>query len=162
MAFILDPDAILAAITSTAAGITGIRAAYDYDAWPDAPPALHGDGSALHLTGVPGEDGTGWTYGLGGPDLAVWTLRVPLYTVVADSARTSRARSWALTYASRYVEAFRGALHLSGTITAGSVGFDEETRIVRSLGDDWPGYDGFYIVRHVLTVTTKGAVSNAL
>lgn len=161
MPFILDPAAILAAITTVGRSITGIRTAYDFDEWPDAPPAIHSQGQAVHLTGFPGEDGTDWGYALGGPDLAIWTLRVPLYTVVADSARTSRARAWALPYVARYAEAYRASLRLGGTITSGGCSFDEPARIVRDLGEDWPGYDGFYIVRHVLTVVSKGAVTNA-
>jgi hypothetical protein len=161
-AFTLDADAILAAITTRTRAITGIRTAYDYDEWPDAPPAIHNASAAIALTGFPGEDGTGWTYALGGPDLAIWTLRVPLYTVVADSATTPRARAWALPYVARYPEAFRMDMHLGGTITAGACSFDEEARIIRALGDDWPGYDGFYIVRHTLTVVTKGGVTNAV
>lgn len=159
MPFVLDPDAILAAITTVARGITGIRTAYDFDEWPDAPPAIHSASAGIHLTGFPGEDGTGWQYALGGPDLSIWTLRVPLYTVVADSAQTTRARTWALPYVARYPEAYRAHIHLDGAITSGSVGFEEEARIVREL-PDWPGYDGFYIVRHVLTVVTKGGVTN--
>ena len=162
MPFTLDADAILAAITTIArAHVTGVRVAFDYDEWPDAPPAIHNASQAVHLTGFPGEDGTGFLYQYGGSDLAIWTLRVPLYTVVADSATTSRARAWALPYVARYPEAFRAHLQLDGAITSGVVSFDEEARIVRALGDDWPGYDGFYIVRHVLTVVTKGGVTNA-
>lgn len=160
MPFTLDADAILAGITTVARTITGIRTAYDYDAWPDAPPAIHADGQAIHLTGFPGEDGTGWSYRYGGSDLAIWTLRVPLYTVVADSATTPRARAWALPYVARYPEAYRASLRLGGAITAGSVSFDEDATIVRAI-PEFPGYDGFYIVRHVLTVVTKGGVTNA-
>jgi len=158
----LDAEALLAAVTTIARTITGIRTAYDFDEWPEAPPAIQNAGHAIALTGFPGEDGTGWGYTLGGPDLAVWTLTVPLYTVVADSAMTRRARAWALPYVARYPEAYRAHIHLDGAITSGSCGFDDEARIVRTLGPDWPGYDGFYIVRHVLTIVAKMGVVNAV
>jgi hypothetical protein len=163
MTLVLDPAAILAAVTTVArVHVAGIRTAYDFDEWPEGPPGIHSAGQAIHLTGFPGEDGTGWSYTLGGPDLAIWTLRVPLYTVVADSATLPRARAWALPYIARYAEAYRGHVHLDGTIASGSCGFDDDSRIVRDLGPDWPGYDGFYIVRHTLTVVTKGAAGNVL
>lgn len=160
MTFILDPTTILANITTVGRAITGIRTAYDFDEWLEAPPAIHNAGQAIHLTGFPGEDGTGWRYDIGGMDLAIWELRVPLYTVVADSATTPRARTWALPYIARYPEAYRAHTHLDGAITSGSCSFDEDARIVRTLGPDWPGYDGFYIIRHVLTVVSKGAPGN--
>lgn len=155
---VLDPAAILTAITTVARGITGIRLAWDYDEWADSPPGVHNENQALHLTGMPGEDGTDWQYALGGPDLGIWTLRVPLYTVVNDSATGNRTRAWALPYVARYHEAFRASVKLGGIVS--SVGFDEPARIVRSI-PDWPGYDGAYIVRHVLTVVVKGGVVNA-
>jgi hypothetical protein len=160
MPFTLDLPDILEHVTTVASGITGVRTAYDYDEWPDAPPAIHNAGQAVHLTGVPGEDGTGIGYTLGGPDLAIWTIRVPLYTVVSNSA--ARGRAWALPYITRYAEAYRAHIHLDGAITSGSVNFDEEMRVVRDLGDDWPGYAGFYILRHTLTVVSKGGVVNVL
>ena len=72
---------------------------------------------------------------------------------------TIRARAWALPYVARYPEAFRGAMKLGGTIESGACSFDEDARIIRLI-PDWPGYYGFYIVRHVLSVTTRGTVDN--
>jgi hypothetical protein len=158
--FTLDLPDILEHVTTIASGISGIRTAYDFDEWPDSPPAIHSADQAIHLTGAPGEDGTDISYTLGGPDLSIWTIRIPLYTVVSNGA--ARGRAWALPYASRYPEAYRGHIHLDGAITAGSVNFDEGMVVVRTLGEDWPGYDGFYILRHVLTVVTKGGVVNAV
>jgi hypothetical protein len=159
VAFTLDLPAILGAVTTVASGITGIRTAYDYDEWPDAPPAIHNDGQAMHLTGVPGEDGTSIGYALGGPDLAIWSIRIPLYVVVSNGA--ARGRAWAVPYITRYPEAFRAHIHLDGAITSGACAFVEPATIVRSL-PDWPAYDGFYIVRWTLDVTSKGGVTNTL
>lgn len=152
----LDIDAVLAAITSVAASITGIRKAFDYDERPDAPPGIHNDGHALHLTGCPGEDGTSVAYELVGPGFAQWTLEIPLYTVVADSAGTKRAAVWAAPFIARYPEAFRASIQLSGTVSSSIV---TGSRIVRSI-PDWPGYSGFYIARHILVAVKKGAVTN--
>lgn len=158
MTMTLDPASILSSVTTIARAITGIRIAYDFDEWPDSPSGLFKKDGAVHLTGVPGEDGTGWRYASGGSDMAIWTLEVPLYTVVNDAATANRTRAWALPYVARYPEAFRASVKLGGTVS--SVGFDADARIVRSI-PEWPGWDGCYIVRHVLTVTVKGVVANA-
>ena len=81
---------------------------------------------------------------------------MPLYTVVADGA-TPAARAWALPYVARYPEAFRAHIHLGGAITAGSVVLRRRGHRRPRHREDWPGYDGFYIVRHVLTVVTRAA-----
>ena len=53
MTLTLDLDALLATVTTTARAITGIRTAFDYDEWPDSPPAMFNKNAALHLTGFP-------------------------------------------------------------------------------------------------------------
>lgn len=162
MAFTLDLDTLLQNITTLAGTITGIRKAWNYDEWPDRPPGLPTAGTgAYHFTGFPGEGAGGVRYILRGGDVSEWEIGVPLYVVVADSAAQRRARSWAQPYYGRYPELFRDNLHLSGAITNGAATFDEAAVVVRSI-PDYPAFDGFYILRFLLTVHTKGAHTNVV
>lgn len=158
MALTLDLDTLLATITSTAAGITGIRTSFDYDQWPDSPPGMFNAEAALHLTGFP-EEGQGWTYIVRGMDLSEYELEIPLYTVVIPAAQIKRARGWAAPYIDRYRAAFdtSTAILATGSGNTGSILY-AGGRVVRSI-PDWPAYDGFYMLRHVLSAHIKGAVT---
>lgn len=158
MTLSLDLDALLATTTTTASGITGIRFAYDYDQWPETPPGKLGQDAAMHLTGFL-EEGQGWRYNVRGDTLSEYEFDVPLYTVVVETARVKRSRGWAGPFIDRYRAAFdtRAAILATGTGNTGSVLYTGG-RIVRSI-PEWPGYDGFYILRHVLRYHVKGAVS---
>lgn len=158
MALLLDLDTLLAAITSNARGITGIRTAYDHDEWPDAPPGMFNRNAALHLTGFP-EEGGGWTYTARGIDLSEYEVEIPLYTVVIPAAQVKRSRSWAGPYIDRYRAAFdtRASILNLGSGNTGSLLYDGG-RVVRSI-PDWEGYDGFYMLRHRLLAHVKGSVS---
>lgn len=160
MSLSLDLDTLLAGVTATARAISGIRTAYDYDAWPDSPPGLFTKDAALHLTGFP-EEGDGWRYILRGADLSEYELTIPLYTVVVDAAKVRRSRGWAAPFIDRYRAAFdtRAAISAVGTGNTGSIVYTGGA-VVRSIAD-WPGYDGFYILRHSLEAHVKGAVSRA-
>jgi hypothetical protein len=160
MALTLDLDAILADITAVAADITGIRQAFDYDRWPDSPPGMFSSNAALHLTGFP-EEGDGWRYTPRGIDLSEYELTIPLYTVVVDAAKVKRSRGWAGPFIDRYRVAFdtRTRILATGTGNTGSVMYTGG-QIVRSI-PDWPGYDGFYILRHRLELHVKGAVDRS-
>ena len=162
MTLSLDIDDLLERVTSICSGITGIRKAFDYDEWPDAPPALPAQNSAYHLTGYL-EEGQGATYQDRGSDMSEWMLNIPLYTIVVDAARVKRARGWTSPYPERYATAIRenDALPLSGTygIDAGITLYNG-FRVVRSI-PDWPGYDGFYMLRHEIVIHTKGAVAKS-
>jgi hypothetical protein len=107
------------------------------------------------------EEGQGATYHDGGSDLAEWNLYVPLYTIVVDAGMVRRSRGWTSPYPERYADAIRrnDALPMSGTygITAGTTLYNG-FRVVRSI-PDWPGYDGFYMLRHEIRIHTKGAVT---
>lgn len=160
MTLSLDIDDLLSRVTSICSGITGIRKAFDYDAWPDSPPALPVANAAYHLTGY-FEEGQGAIYTDGGSDLSIWRLNIPLYTVFVNSARTKRSRGWTAPFPERYADTIRenDALYVNGTygITAGIamyLGF----RVVRAI-PDWPGYTDFYMLRHELLIETKGAVA---
>jgi hypothetical protein len=160
----LDIDDLLERVTYHASLITGIREAFDYDAWPDSPPALPRQELAYHLTGYI-EEGQGIRYvHARGTDLAEWEFNVPLYTVVVDSAKAMRSRGWTSPYPERYADRFRRRLHLPKDntygISAGSAIY-MGCRVVRQI-PDWPGYDGFYILRHDLMLHTKGSVQNAV
>ena len=161
MTFTLDLDTVLSNITTIASGITGIRRAYNYDEWPDSPPAMFNKEQALHLTGFSELEST---YTIGpGSGLSTYEIIVPLYTVVCSGAQLKRAANWLAPYVGRYPEKFRANLSLSGAITAGAATFDgQPVRVVRSISADWPGYDGFVILAHRLRVVTKGAHLNAL
>lgn len=158
MALTLDLDTLLATITTTARAITGIRTAFDYDAWTDAPPGMYNQEAALHLTGFP-EEGQGWTYIPRGMDLSEYEIEIPLYTVVITAAQVKRSRHWAAPYIDRYRAAFDTSASILGVGT-GNTGSLLYTggRIVRSI-PDWPSYDGFYILRHTLMAHVKGAVT---
>ena len=162
MTLSLDIDDLLERVTYRCGLITGIRKAFDYDEWPDSPPALPAQNSAYHLTGYL-EDGPGAIYTDRGSDMAEWELMIPLYTIVVDAARVRRSRGWSSPYPERYAAAFRenDALPMSGTygIAAGTAiyrGF----RVTRSI-PEWPGYDGFYLLRHDLVLHTKGYVTKS-
>ena len=160
MAFTLDLDGLLQSITSIAATITGIRKAWNYDEWPDRPPGLPTGGTgAYHFTGFPGEGAGGVRYILRGWDVSEYEIAVPLYVVVADSAAQRRARSWAEPYFGRYPQTFRDELHLNGTITNGSFLLEEQAIIVRVI-PDYPAFDGFYVIRFMGVIHTKGAHTN--
>ena len=163
MTLTLDLDDLLERVTYRASLISGIRKAFDYDEWPDAPPALPAAESAYHLTGYL-EEGNGAIYTDRGSDLSEWEVPIPLYTVVVDAARVKRSRGWTSPYPERYAAAFRTNMYLpmSGTygISAGGVRY-LGCRIVRSI-PDWPGYDGFYMLRHDLLLHTKGVVSKSV
>ena len=154
----LDLDGLLKAINVTASGITGIREAVNYDDWDNTPSGMFGKESALHLTGFP-EEGQGWSYILRGPDLSEYEIEIPLYTVVITAAMVMRSRQWAAPYIERYRAAFDTRSSISG-LGAGNTGSLIYTggRVVRRI-PDWPGYDGFYMLRHVLVAHVKGAVS---
>ena len=158
MALTLDLDTLLASITTAARAISGIRTALDYDEWPDSPPGMFNQNAALHLTGFP-EEGDGWRYIVRGIDLSEYEFTVPLYTVVVEAAKVRRSRGWAAPYIDRYRAAFdtRARILDVGTGNTGSILYDGAT-IVRSI-PDWPGYDGYFMVRHRLSCHIKGAVS---
>lgn len=158
MSLSLDLDVLLAAVTSNARGISGIRTAYDYDEWPDSPPGMFNRSAALHLTGFP-EEGQGWTYQVRGMDLSEYELEIPLYTVVIPAAQVKRSRSWAAPYVDRYRVAFdtRSSILDVGTGNTGSLLY-MGGRVVRAI-PDWPAYDNFFMLRHVLTAHVKGTVS---
>lgn len=161
MALTLNLDAILTQINTIASGMTGIRQAYNYDEWPDAPPGNPTEGQAYHLTGFPGEVGGGVRYFFRGVGLHEYEIVVPLFTVIAPSGMFKRARSWAEPYYGRYIETFRDELHLNGTINAGSAVFQQPSIVVTQI-PLFDGYDDFYTIRHLLTVHTKGSASASL
>ena len=158
MALTVGIDALLARVTARAAAITGIRQAFDYDQWPDSPPAMPREDQAYHLTGYL-EEGDGWRYIPRGSDLSEYEFTVPLYTIVVDSAKVKRSRGWVEQYIDSYRSALdsRDAILDVGTGNTGSILY-MGGRIVRSI-PDWPGYDGFYMLRHELRCHVKGAVS---
>ena len=86
MTLSLDIDDLLERVTYRCSLMTGIRRAFDYDEWPDSPPALPAQNSAYHLTGYL-EDGPGALYTDRGSDMSEWELTIPLYTVVVDAAK---------------------------------------------------------------------------
>jgi hypothetical protein len=153
----LDLDALLATITTTASAISGIRTAFDYDAWPDSPPGMFNKNAALHLTGFP-EEGGGVTYIMRGSGLSRYELEIPLYTVIIPAAQVKRSRSWAAPYFDRYRVAFdtRASILGVGTGNTGSLRYDG-CRVVRAI-PDWDAYMGFYMLRHLLIADIRGAV----
>lgn len=161
MALVLNLDNILTQITTIASGITGIRQAFNYDEWPDVPPGLPNENYAYHFTALPGEVGGGVRYLLRGSDLHEYEIVVPLYTVVAPAAQIKRARLWAAPFFGRYPETYRDRLHLNSAISAGSALFEQPAVIVRDI-PNYDGYEDFYILRHMLTVHTKGSASVSL
>ena len=157
MALTLDLDALLATITATASGISGIRSAIDYDAWPDAPSGMYNKDQALHLTGFP-EEGQGWRYIPRGIDLSEYEIEIPLYTVIIPAAQVKRSRGWAAPYVDRYRAAFdtRTSILGVGTGNTGSLLY-VGGRVVRQI-PDWPGFTGWYMLRHSLMAHVKGSV----
>lgn len=161
MALNLDLDNILTQVNSIATNITGIRQAFNYKDWPDSPPGMPTEGQAYHFTALPGEVGGGVRYFLRGSDLHEYELVVPLYTVVGPPGQIKRARYWAAPFYARYIEAYRDRLHLNGAITAGSALFQQPSIVVRNV-PNFEGFEDFYILRHLLTVHTKGSSSVSL
>lgn len=155
MTLSLDLDTLLASVTTTARAIPGIRVAYDYDEWPDTLPSLPSKDGATHLTGFP----EGWTYLLRGIDLSEYEFEIPLYTIVVESARVKRSRQWAAPYIDRYRAAFDTSVAILavGSGNTGSVIYTGG-RVVRSI-PDWPEWDGFFMLRHVLRFHVKGTVA---
>ncbi len=158
MTLSLSLDSLLSQINSMAATITGIRHAYNYDEWPDAPPGLFNKNQAMHLTGYP-EEGDGWRYRMLGIDMDEFEVSVPMYTVVVAAAQVKRSRNWTAQYLDSYAAKFAAAPTLSGSIAAGSAVYTGG-RVVRGI-PDWDGYAGFYILRHTLEVHVKGHVSRS-
>lgn len=156
-----DLDAMLTQVTTIASSITGIRTAYNYTEWPDAPPGAPVKDGAYHLTALPGEVGTGMREIIRGSDLAEYEIDVPLYVVVAPSGMYKRAREWARPFFQRYYDAYRLKLHLNSTVAAGSALISKPS-IVTTRIPFFPGYDDFYTIRHILTVHAKGASTHAL
>lgn len=158
MSLSLDMDALLASVNAVGQGITGIRAAYDYDEWPDALPGMPSQEAAFHFTGFP-EEGDGWRYILRGTDLSEYEFTVPLYTIVIDAAKVRRSRQWAAPYVDRYRVAFdtRTNILAVGSGNTGSILY-AGARVVRSIRD-WPGYDDYFMLRHELSCHVKGPVS---
>jgi hypothetical protein len=156
MTLALDMDALLASVNTVAEAITGIRAAYDYDEWPDSLPGMPAKDAAFHFTGFP-EERDGWTYHAQ-PGLSWYDFDIPLYTVVVEAAKVRRSRQWAAPYVDRYRLAFdtRTNILAVGTGNTGSITYGG-AQVVRSI-PDWPGYDGFFILRHRLVARVKGAV----
>ena len=113
---------------------------------------------AMHLTGYP-EEGDGWRYIVRGMDMDEYELLIPLYTVVISAAQVRRSRAWVAQYLDSYPAMFRANLLLSGGITSGSALY-RGGRVVRSI-PDWPGYEGFYILRHELELHVKGHAAHA-
>jgi hypothetical protein len=161
VSLVLDLPTVLGNINTLSGTIAGIRHAYGYADWPSRPPGLPNTGEAYHLTGLPGTDGTSIRYNTVGMDLSEYILEVPLYTLVAQGDVINRAVGWIGTYFSGYPELFRDHIFLSGALTAGGAYLEQPGTIVRSLGPAWPGYDGFVILRWVLTVHIKGQHTNA-
>ncbi len=164
MTLSLDIDDLLSRVTYRASLITGIRKAFDYDQWPDSPPALPRENQAYHLTGFL-EDGAFLTYTDRGSDLSEWELPLELFTVVVESAQVLRARQWIAPFPERYAAAFRENLYLpmDGTygIDAGGAMYQGCT-VIEGVGAKWPGWAGFYVLRHRLVIHTKGAVSKSV
>ena len=158
MTLTLGLDTLLQNITTLCSGITGIRHAYNYDEWPDAPPGQYNRNQAMHLTGYP-EEGDGWRYRLLGIDMDEFEIVVPLYTVVLHAAQVKRSRSWVTPYLAAYPALFAANMQLSGGIIAGSAIY-RGGRVVRAI-PDWDGYTGFYMLRHSLMAHVKGAVDRS-
>lgn len=158
MTLSLDMDTLLASITTRARAISGVRTAFDYDEWPDSPPAIYSRDQALHLTSWP-EEGDGWRYVPRGTDLSEYEFTVPLYTLVVPAAKIKRSRAWMGPYVDRYRAAFdtRASILTVGSGNTGSSLY-MGARIVRRI-PDWPGFDDFYMLRHELALHVKGAVS---
>jgi len=156
-----DLDALLQQVTTIASGITGIRQAYNYDEWPDAPPGMPNDGQVYHLTSLPGEVGSGMREIIRGSDLAEYEIDIPLYVVIAPPAMYKRARAWARPFFQRYYDAYRTEMHLNSTITAGAALITKPSIVVSKI-PFFAGYDDFYTIRHILTVHAKGAATRAL
>ena len=158
MTLTLDLDTVLSNITTLAGGISGIRHAYNYDAWPDSPPGMFNRNQAMHLTGFL-EEGDGWRHVPRGMDMTEFELTIPLYTIVIAAAQVKRSRSWVAQYIDSYPALFRANMLLSGAIPNGSAIY-RGGRVVRRI-PDWPGYDDFYMLRHELEIHSKGHVTNA-
>lgn len=158
MTLSLSLDTVLQNITDLAAGISGIRHAYNYDEWPDSPPGMFNRDQAMHLTGYP-EEGDGWRYIVRGMDMSEYEITIPLYTVVVAASQVKRSRAWVAQYLDSYPAKFRANMLLSGGIVSGSAVY-RGGRVVRTIAD-WPGYDNFYCLRHELELHIKGHAANA-
>ena len=158
MTLSLDLDGLCQKVTDLAAGITGIRHAWNYDEWPDKPPGMFSKEGAMHLTGFL-EDGATATYIDRGSDLSEWEVALPLYTVVVSAAQVRRSRGWMAPYPDRYLAKFAANMLLSGALTSGAAIYGG-CRVVRAI-PDWPAYDGFYMLRHELLIHAKGVVAKA-
>ena len=160
MPLTLDLPTLLGNITTIAGTITGIRHAYSYDDVPQRPPGVPNAGNAYHVTMLPGTDGTTVRYDAVGLDLMQYVVEVPLYTIVASEKNIDRASTWIGPYFGRYPEMFRTKMQLNGAITSGLASFEQPAHIVRRI-PDWSGYDGFYMIRWVLTCHIKGSAINS-
>jgi hypothetical protein len=158
--FVLNLDQILTNTNTLAGTITGIRSAFNYSNWPTRPPGEPNKGQAYHFTGMPGTDGTGISYIQNGMDLSEYILGIPLYTVVSASANLDRAAGWIAGYVGLYPEKFRDNGKLSGAIANGIALFEQPAQIVRQI-PEYPSFNGFYILRWILTVHTKGPHTNS-
>lgn len=163
----LDLPTILGNTNTLCGLIPNIREAFNYDSWPQRPPGMPNARQAYHLTGLPGTDGTTIGYNIVGMDLSEYVLEVPLYTIIADPQDTGRAALWMAPYISAYPDLFRDHIYLGNTATGlanalvmGGAYLEQRGTIVRAI-PDWPGFNGFFILRWVLTVHVKGAHTNA-
>lgn len=166
MTLTLDIDGLTTAITTIAGNISGIRRAYNYNEWPSRPPGAPNKDNAYHLTGMPGTDGTGVQYGMIGMDLSEYIIGVPLYAIVLglDGLTRDRSASWISPYYGRYPEMFRDHAQLTvnsvPAIASGIAQFETPAQVTRSI-PDYPGFDGFFIVRWTLMCHIKGAHTNS-
>lgn len=160
MPLILDLPGLLGKVNTTAALVPGIRQAYGFGDWPDRPPGIPNKNNAYHLTGFPGQDGTSVRYGAVGIDLSEYIVEVPMYCVVAGENNIGRSAVWSAQYYGGYHETFRNYMQFTGFIPAGVALFGSQPDTVVRRIPDWPGYDGFFIIRFVLVCTIKGAATN--
>jgi hypothetical protein len=154
-------DTLLTKITEVGAAITGVRAAFNYDEWPDSPPGMPNADQVYHLTSLPGEVGGGMREIIRGSDLSEYEIDVPIYVVIAPPAMYKRARAWARPFFQRYYDAYRLQLHVKGSVASGAAMFTKPSIVVTKI-PFFPGYDDFYTIRHILTVHAKGAATRAL
>lgn len=157
MTLALDLDALLQRVTDIAGTISGIRHAYNYDEWPDSPPGMMARDQAMHFTGYPGEEEP-ILYRRLGIDMNEYEFVVPMYTAVVSAAQIKRSRNWVQAYFDRYPAKFASSIQLDGLISSGSALYTG-ARIVRAI-PEYPGFDGYYIVRHSLEIHLKGHVEH--